>query len=66
MELTTKFVDMLEKHFGSPQIAAFGTYEDITAYTKGDITQPGNKLGNSSGAPERAKWDNIFFKCVKH
>ena len=35
-----------------------GTYVDITAYTPGDITQPGDKLGNSSGAPEGLKWEN--------
>ena len=28
------------------------------AYTKGDITQPGDRLGNSFGVPERAKWEN--------
>ena len=31
---------------------------NIIDYTQGGITQPADKLGNSSGAPERAKWEN--------
>ena len=31
---------------------------DIIAYNPGDITQPGDKLGNSSEAPEGTNWEN--------
>ena len=34
---------------------------DITAYTPDDITQPGDKLGNSSGAPERENQEIMLF-----
>ena len=52
----------------------FGTYADIIAYTQGDITLLGDKLGNSSAAPERVKRENqeimlflqyLFQKCQK-
>ena len=30
---------------------------DIIAYIPSDVTQSGDKLGNSSGPPEGAKWE---------
>ena len=56
VELTPKIVVALENNLALPK--KFSTYADVTAYTHSDITQPGDKLGNSSGAPERAKWEN--------
>ena len=46
------------KHFRFPWRVEFGTYVDVTACIPGDIIKPGDKLGNTPGAPEGANYEN--------
>ena len=56
--LKPEICSYVRKHFRSPKKAEFGTYVDVTACIAGDIIKPGDKLGNTPGAPEGASYKN--------
>ena len=57
--LKSKICSHARKHFRSPLRVEFGIHVDVTACIPGDMIKPGDKLGNTPGAPEGENYENL-------